>query len=382
VLAPRAWVLALALGLPAAARAQVPRECATIELTLPSADSMIAAVRQPMCGALRVVITRAPQRVVPGMGIYMPERTFTFEVAVENAGDTAIRVPIRMEAERLLLVKYGRVHPVGVSFPYGSVTTFRGGELQVPWRFTAPEGGESLLAPGARSTPATIGIGTMPLATGFLLTLRDGPERPRPSEPLGGFPSNGRRAVALDQAAQRLIDATAFPRQRTVRELFTDSARALQFFSVTYGQGQDCPGGCFYSTAIGIRSGARVGWLHVRNYESDTALAGRLARGAFHLTPEDDHLLSEELAGALERPVFNEQYELRQVLRSISVASPRIPRERLVKLVEAQYSGFSQVDGDNPVSPVEFCAGVPVWDSLVRPRRWQVSRGDTGPPKA
>jgi hypothetical protein len=87
VLAPRAWVLALALGLPAAARAQVPRECATIELTLPSADSMIAAVRQPMCGALRVVITRAPQRVVPGMGIYMPERTFTFEVAVENAGD-------------------------------------------------------------------------------------------------------------------------------------------------------------------------------------------------------------------------------------------------------------------------------------------------------
>ena len=37
-----------------------------------------------------------------------------------------------------------------------------------------------------------------------------------------------------------------------------------------------------------------------------------------------------------------------------------------------------QVGGGNPVSPVEYCADVPVWDSLVWPRRWQVSRGDTG----
>src|SRR3989337_4584384 len=38
----------------------------------------------------------------------------------------------------------------------------------------------------------------------------------------------------------------------------------------------------------------------------------------------------------------------------------------------------NQVDGDNPVSPVGCLRAVPVWDNLVWPRRWQVSRGDTG----
>ena len=40
-----------------------------------------------------------------------------------------------------------------------------------------------------------------------------------------------------------------------------------------------------------------------------------------------------------------------------------------------------QVGGDNPVSPLLFvCAGVPVWDSFVWPRRWQVSWGHRGHP--
>ena len=36
------------------------------------------------------------------------------------------------------------------------------------------------------------------------------------------------------------------------------------------------------------------------------------------------------------------------------------------------------VGGDNLVSPVVCLRAVPVWDSFVWPRRWQVSRGDTG----
>ncbi len=36
-------------------------------------------------------------------------------------------------------------------------------------------------------------------------------------------------------------------------------------FGVSFGPGQDCPAGCFYSWAYGIRVGERVGWLGFEN---------------------------------------------------------------------------------------------------------------------
>lgn len=38
---------------------------------------------------------------------------------------------------------------------------------------------------------------------------------------------------------------------------------SVEFFEVRYGQPHDCPSGCFYSSAYGMRNGERIGWIHL-----------------------------------------------------------------------------------------------------------------------
>ncbi len=153
---------------------------------------MYATVLQPHCGPLRVVITRAPSRRLPGNGIYMPERVFTLEVALENVGDSAISSPISMRSERISLVKYGRIHDPSISRSYGELAFWHGQEMQQQWRFAAQSQGERVLAPGARSTSATITMVTSPLATGFILWLTNDAWS-RPSSRADSTPRTARR---------------------------------------------------------------------------------------------------------------------------------------------------------------------------------------------
>ncbi|MDO9694206.1 MAG: hypothetical protein Q7W56_05710 [Candidatus Latescibacteria bacterium] len=74
-------------------------------------------------------------------------------------------------------------------------------------------------------------------------------------------------AVA-DWAAQEPFD----PLQYT--HLLTDNS-GCEFFVCAYGEGLDCPSGCFYSRAIGVRCGERIGWLGFIDYHGYVADAGR-----------------------------------------------------------------------------------------------------------
>jgi hypothetical protein len=49
-------------------------------------------------------------------------------------------------------------------------------------------------------------------------------------------------------------------RVETIRNLQTEDAL---FFRVTFGPPRDCPSGCFYDTALGLRHGGDIGWLEV-----------------------------------------------------------------------------------------------------------------------
>jgi hypothetical protein len=40
----------------------------------------------------------------------------------------------------------------------------------------------------------------------------------------------------------------------------------IEFFSCAYGEGLDCPSGCFYSSAVGLRYNNRIGWLGFQDY--------------------------------------------------------------------------------------------------------------------
>jgi hypothetical protein len=41
----------------------------------------------------------------------------------------------------------------------------------------------------------------------------------------------------------------------------------LVFFWTFYGQPRDCPSGCYYSSALGIMLGNKVGWIETHDYD-------------------------------------------------------------------------------------------------------------------
>lgn len=328
-------VLLLLLSVPYALRAQSTASCIAIELQLPTADTMLVAIPRNRCGPLRVVIAKPPTLVALPSGVYRPERVFTLDIAMENTSDTTISFPITMLADSSSFVRYGRTLSRYFVHAYASSLTWTDGGNPGMWRFTAPPLGDTRLAPGARTAPRTISLQTSPLATGFILWMsRDAGSNSRRDERVA--PPALR---ALSAPAQALVQAMQLPKLRSTGTVYTDSARALEFFLVSYGDGQDCPGGCFYSSAIGVRHGSRVGWISTDNYQKDTALDARLARASYRLTPADDYLLSAELAESLARLHLQYRYSLTETLQAISVASPRIPRERLVALIGELYGG-------------------------------------------
>lgn len=328
-------VLALLFSVSSSSRAQRTSSCIAIELQLPTADTMLVAMQRNRCGPLRVVITKPPTLVALPAGMYRPERVFTLDIAMENTSDTAISLPITMLADSSSFVRHGRTLSRYFVHAYASSLTWTDGGNPGTWRFTAPPMGDTRLAPGARTAPRTISLQTSPLATGFILwmSLDAGPSSRR-YEWVAPPP-----LMALSAPAQALVEAMQLPKLRSAGTVYVDSTRALEFFLVSYGDGQDCPGGCFYSNAIGVRHGSRVGWISTDNYQKDTALDARLARAAYRLTPADDYLLSAELAESLARLHLQYSYALTETLQAISVASPRIPRERLVALIGELYGG-------------------------------------------
>jgi predicted RNA polymerase sigma factor len=64
----------------------VAGECIMLELVLPTADSLIARVPQPKCGAVRIIMTGSPERMSLPPGYHQPERVFRIPVALENVG--------------------------------------------------------------------------------------------------------------------------------------------------------------------------------------------------------------------------------------------------------------------------------------------------------
>ncbi len=164
------------------------------------------------------------------------------------------------------------------------------------------------------------------MATGFILCLWiDALPRP-PYVPKSPPPWERRPPIStpLSREARRLIDATAFPLRREMEVLYADPARGLQFFEVGFGHPQDCLAGCFCSSAIGVQTRTRAGWVTVNNEESDTNLAARLKASMFVPTKEDGYLLSQEFSDAVEANDRRRFTSLATDVRLMALRSPFI----------------------------------------------------------
>lgn len=84
--------------------------------------------------------------------------------------------------------------------------------------------------------------------------------------------------------ARAFIESQHLPLRRTMERWFLQDE--VEVFGVFYGHPYDCPSGCAYSSAVGLRRAGSVGWIRlndVEGFEPDSA-------SLYDVTPADSAL--------------------------------------------------------------------------------------------
>ena len=79
--------------------------------------------------------------------------------------------------------------------------------------------------------------------------------------------------IPPSQQVLDFVEQEEFPFYRNTERAY--GLREIEYFKSVYGEGEDCPSGCIYNRAIGLKYGERVGWLHVEDLRGREPQAGR-----------------------------------------------------------------------------------------------------------
>lgn len=312
-----------------------------IELSLRTEDTLAVSIPLPDCGDLRLVSDGPAILPRPNTG------GFTIPIALENVGTRPIRTPLEVQIDSVTQVRDGRQIAYFFSRGFYGIAFWEGQFMQAPWRVgpsTEPapppeEGGApSSLLPGKRTGSATIRISVTPNARTLRLWIGlRGVPRPGVPDP---SVARQRSRYPLDSAARSLIVAMRFPKLRDSVGLYRDSSHGLLLFSTSFGEPQDCPSGCFYSSALGISYRGRAGWLVVNAYD-DTATPVRAAGRMFETTDDDAYLFSLFLGPTEPRFGAADSF-IRPVLLSNLLHSPVVPRALLQRKIDSLFGNLDQ----------------------------------------
>jgi hypothetical protein len=328
-------VVAFAFGMQDTAR------CAVLDLVLPNADSMVARVAESHCGPLRLVVVGAPKlrRLPPGT--YIPERAFDIPVAWENASDRALPVPISMRVDSAVPIQRGRQLPAFFGRNFGSPTFFEG--YEGPWTFRAAATDASSLGSGQRSGVLSVTMATNAHTQGVRIWLWADVLKKPPNRPFTTPGWHPKRPVPLGDAVTSFVRAAGFPKLRETTMDFYEARHDLRVFSVRYGEPQDCVGGCFYSTAIGLQVGPRLGWVKLWNYDGSARNAVRyVGDHMFRPTPDDAYVLSQEFTDTVAALHWRHSALVDQALLPMVLQSPFVSRSRLVNYAKGLFIELDQ----------------------------------------
>ena len=311
------------------------------ELSLRTEDTVAVSIPLPDCGDLRLVSGGPTIVLRPTSG------GFTIPVALENISAHPIRTPLEMQIDSVTQLRNGRQIANFFSRDFYEIAFWKGRSMQSPWRLgpsTEPapppeEGGApSSLLPGIRTGTATIGLSVSPTARTlrFWIGLRGVPRLGVPDP----YVARQRLRYSLDSAARSLIAAMRFPELRDSVGLYRDASHQLLIFSASFGEPQDCPAGCIYSSALGISYRGRAGWLVVDAF-NDTATSGRTAARMFEPTRGDAYLFSLFL-GPTEPQFGAADWLIYGPFLSNLLHSPVVPRALLQRKVDSLFGHLDQ----------------------------------------
>lgn len=133
---------------------------------------------------------------------------------------------------------------------------------------------------------------------------------------------------AMPEDVEAFVVASGLPDVRSYREPVRDDVRDVLVFTVEWGSPQDCPSGCFFFSATGIRHQGTLGWLEVQGAEA-AADQDRLVH--YDFGAGDDALYSDHLLGALrDGDLFNQH--LYSVYRLRLTAELDVPETVIARL--------------------------------------------------
>jgi hypothetical protein len=81
--------------------------------------------------------------------------------------------------------------------------------------------------------------------------------------------------VGEDIAA--FVEAEPLPESQDPNLVFSDSELGASAFWVSFGEARDCPSGCFYSKAYGLKYQGRIGWMGVDAYGEDDSVTTKVS---------------------------------------------------------------------------------------------------------
>ncbi len=92
---------------------------------------------------------------------------------------------------------------------------------------------------------------------------------PSPTQPVSPTPSKSDSppVVKSGDSIDNFVKNVNFPKSSGVNVFINVPAQDLKVFKVRYGEPQDCPAGCFFSNATGIKYGDKIGWISINDYE-------------------------------------------------------------------------------------------------------------------
>ena len=318
----------------------IDRPC-MVELSLRTGDTLTVSIPLPNCGDLRLLSDGPAIMARPG------NDGFAIPIALENVGTNPIRTPLEVQVDSVTQVRDGRQIASYFSRGFYEIAIWEGQVMQEPWRVgpsTEPAppprkgGAPSSLLPGQRTGRATIRLSVSPNARALRLWigLRGVPRPGVPDAFFGPQPSR----YPLDAAARSLIAAMRFPKLRDSVGLYHDRSQGLLIFRTSFGEPQDCPSGCFYSSALGVSYRGRAGWLTVDTYGDTTPRALAAAR-MFEATDDDAYLFSLFL-GPTEPRFGASDWFIRASLLSNLLHSPVVPRALLQRRIDSLFGQLNQ----------------------------------------
>lgn len=102
--------------------------------------------------------------------------------------------------------------------------------------------------------------------------------------------------IGSDNTIDTFIKDADFPKSQRVNIFIDIPEQNLKVFRINYGAPQDCPSGCFYSEATGIKYGDKIGWFSINDH--DNINVSKLIMYDFNAS--DEYLFTDDFLLALK----------------------------------------------------------------------------------